>query len=326
VTTIYSIAERCGVSPSTVSRAFSRPELVRAEVREHILATAHELDYRPNRNARGLAKGLTGALGLVVPDITNPFFPPLVRAIENLAWHRGQSVLLVDTAEDVDREQQAVARLQGQVDGVVFASPRATSNVLRDALAGLPGVIVNRASRLLPHVMVDDAPAVETAVTRLAALGHRRLAYVGGPADSWMNSRRLTLLKTSCAEHRIELIALGNHPATSQGGRASVPALLDSGATVAVAFDDVMASGVLAELSKRGVAVPGNISVLGCDDVVLSAMLSPALSSLASSPAKIAAASLAILLDDTATSPAKKASIPSHFIERASTDSAPRRP
>lgn len=319
--TIYSIAEHCGVSPSTVSRAFSRPDLVRAEVRSKILATAQELGYQPNRNARGLARGTTGAIGLTVPDITNPFFPPLVRAVENLAWHQSQSVLLVDTGEDIDRERQALLRLREQVDGIVMVSPRAASNVLRDALAGTRGVLINRASRLLPHVIVDDAPAIDVALGRLAELGHEHVAYLGGPADSWMNSRRRSLLHATAPKHGLEIHDTGSYPATPEGGRAAVGALLDSRATAAVAFDDVMASGVLVELAARGVSVPSELSVLGCDDVILSSMLNPALSSIASAPAKLAAAALAALVDTELA--VGLTAIPSSFVERTSTGPRP---
>src|SRR5690625_1875944 len=97
--TIYSIARECGVSASTVSRALSRPEVVNAEVREQIHAAANRLGYQPNKAARGLATGKAGMVGLLVPDITNPFFPPLVRAIQQAASTQDRSVLLMDADE-----------------------------------------------------------------------------------------------------------------------------------------------------------------------------------------------------------------------------------
>src|SRR5690606_19386248 len=125
--TIYSIAQELGVSASTVSRAFSRPDLVRDSVREQIVATAQRLGYQPNRFARGLATGRTGLIGLLVPDITNPFFPPVVRAIEQAAAGRDTDVLLADAGVDGMAEPALIERLRAQVDGLLIASPRTSS-------------------------------------------------------------------------------------------------------------------------------------------------------------------------------------------------------
>lgn len=320
MTTIYSIAARCGVSPSTVSRAFNRPELVRREVRARILAVAEEVGYRPNRSARVLASGRTDTIGLLVPDITNPFFPPLVRVIEQQAWLGDRSVLLVDTGEDVDREHAAISRLRGQVDGIIMISSRSPSKALRDALAGTKGVLVNRASRVLPHVIVDDSGAMGEVVDTLRDLGHREIAYVSGPADSWMNSRRQHLLTAAAEARGVRVVPLEPRPATHDGGRQAVRELLDGGCRCAVAFDDMMASGLLVGLVEAGHRVPDDVSVVGCDDIAFSSMLHPAMSSIASSPRELAAAALSLLPDPQ---PAQRSvRVASTFVRRGSTGPA----
>lgn len=321
--TIYSIAERCGVSPSTVSRALSRPELVSAELRTKILGIAEELAYRPNRHARGLAGGTTGMFGVTVPDIANPFFPPVVRALEKLAWQEGRSLLLVDTAESVDREEAAIGRLRGQVDGLVMLSPRAESPRLQAALGGLPAVMINRASRLLPYVTGDDASALQQVCDTLVGLGHTTIAYVSGPVDSWMNGRRFAQLHAAAKQTELKLASLGPFAASYDGGRAAARALLETDATAVVAFDDVMASGVLAELGEQHVQVPGDLSVIGCDDVAFSRLLRPSLSSIASAPDDLAGIALELLHHPPAER--RHAQVPTEFVPRESSGPAPKR-
>ncbi len=319
--TIYSIAERCGVSPSTVSRALSRPELVSPDLRSRVQRAAAEVGYHPNRHARGLAGGKSGMLGVTVPDITNPFFPPVLRALDRAAWQQGRSLLLVDTAEDVGREEAAVERLRDQVDGLVMMSPRMESLRLKSVLGGLPAVMVNRASRMLPCVAGDDAQALQQACTTLAELGHRSVAYLSGPEDSWMNSRRLAQLRVAAKHAGLACVRLGPFAASHDGGRAAAAAVLDAEATAVVAFDDVMASGVLAELGQRRVSVPGDVSVIGCDDVAFSRMLHPSLSSIASAPEDLARIALEMLTEPPTRR--RYARVPTTFVPRRSTGPAP---
>src|SRR5690625_4963616 len=129
--TIYSIAKKLGVSASTVSRAFSRPDLVKASVREQVFVTAEELGYVPNRAARGLATGRTGVFGLLVPDITNPFFPPLVRAVQQASSEFDAEVVLIDSEGSAAAEADRVHRIRPQVDGLIIASPRLPTGRLR---------------------------------------------------------------------------------------------------------------------------------------------------------------------------------------------------
>lgn len=323
--TIYSIAERCGVSPSTVSRALSRPDRVSPALREAILKVADELDYRPNRHARGLAGGTTGMLGVTVPDITNPFFPPVVRALEQLAWQQGRSLLLVDTAEDPDREEAALGRLRGQVDGLVMVSPRTESLRLKASSSGLPTVMINRASSVLPCVTGDDSQAMHEVCAALVSLGHTGVAYLSGPEESWMSSRRLAQLRAAAKPAGLQVTRLGPFAASHDGGRAAagpVMELLAAGkATAVVAFDDVMASGVLAELGQHQVRVPRDVSVIGCDDVAFSRMLRPSLSSIASAPDELARVALEMLAEGAAQR--RHARVPTRFVARQSTGPAP---
>lgn len=276
--TIYSIAEALGVSASTVSRAFSRPDLVKASVREQVLSKAQELGYAPNRAARGLATGRTGLYGLMVPDITNPFFPPFVRAVQHAASERDAEILLIDSERSTTAERDLVHRIRPQVDGVIVASPRLPSAALKEVLRGIPSVVVNRTVRDLPNVVCDNSHALAEAADHLYELGHRRFALLRGPTAAWAANRRAQAVRTWAAGRPdVELAVLGPCEAQFADGRAAAGQIVDSGATAVLAFDDLMAAGVIAGLNDRGERVPQDRSVVGCDDVLLARTMTPSL-------------------------------------------------
>lgn len=323
--TIYSIAERCGVSASTVSRAFSRPELVNAEVRARVLVAARELDYRPSHAARGLVTGRTEMIGLLVPDITNPFFPPLVRAVQSAATRIGSSVLLIDAEESAAAEIRLVERLRGRVDGVLVASPRAAATALRAAASDLPCVLLNRVLRDLPSVVCDNGAALFDAGEHLYRLGHRSVASLAGPGASWAAGQRAQAVRRWATGRGVRLVELGPFRATFDGGRRAGAALLDTDATAAFAFDDLVACGVVAELADRGVRVPAGRSLVGCDDVLLARTLTPALSTVAAPVAELARSAVD-LLDRRLGAPdgeIRHVRLPGVFVPRGSTGPAP---
>lgn len=275
--TIYSIANELGVSASTVSRAFSRPDLVKAGVREQVLRTAQDLGYAPNRAARGLATGRTGLYGLMVPDITNPFFPPLVRAVQHASAQYDTDVVLIDSERSASAEEDLVRRIRPQVDGLIVASPRLPGTRVKDLLEGVPSVVVNRTVRGLATVVVDNSLALQDAARHLHGLGHRRFALLRGPGSSWAATRRAAAIRSWAAGESLELVEIGPLEAQFRDGRASAQELVDSGATAAFAFDDQMAAGVIAGLNDLGEQVPRDRSIVGCDDVLLAQTMTPGL-------------------------------------------------
>ena len=276
---MYTIAERCGVSASTVSRAFSRPEVISEAVKLRIYAVADELEYRPNLLARGLTTGRTATVGLLIPDVTNPFFPPLIRAIGRAAEEHNLMVLLADV--DGRAEADILATISDRVDGVIIAAARSTDAVLRDAARRLPLVLANRHVEGVSSVLCDNEAALRQAVRHLADLGHTEIAYLQGPKGSWASDARGLAISSEADRLRLEFVARGPFPSSFDGGRAAGVALAATTATGALFFDDVMAWGGLAELDRLGVSVPRDLSVVGCDDALLSAMLTPPLTTIA---------------------------------------------
>ncbi|WP_166349617.1 LacI family DNA-binding transcriptional regulator [Phytoactinopolyspora limicola] len=325
--TIYSVAQACGVSSSTVSRAFTRPDLVNDEVRQRVLDTAAQMGYRPNRSARATATGRTGMVGLVVPDITNPFLPPLVRAVQRAAGLAEWSVLLVDAEGNAAAEARLINQLQGQVDGLILASPRARPDALREAIRDLPAVLINREVSGLPSVVCDTAQALSKIGDQLLQLGHREVALLGGPVDSWAAGQRAAAVRNWAVGAGVVLDELGPFDASFEGGRDAADHMLRTGATAAFAFDDVMACGVLAELAARDVAVPGQRSVVGCDDVLMARMVTPSLSTVTAPTDQLGGVAVDLLhrAIDTPSARAEARTLPGRPVLRGSTGPAPSR-
>ncbi len=279
--TITDVARAAGVSPSTVSRAISAPERVDPATRQRILRVAEHLGYHPNRAARGLITGRTGNLGLILPDLTNPFFPSLVKAVQQQAHRSDYQVLMMDTDEDPAVEIGLVRSLAKQVDGIILCSARMRPAHLREAASLGPTVLVNRRAPRVPAVLFDDAGGMLQVVGHLADLGHRHLGFAAGPRTSWSGSQRLRALRQVSAERGIRLEELGHFPATFDGGRSAAEGVLLSGVTAVLAYNDLVAVGLCHELAERGIDVPADLSVVGIDDIPVAGLVRPALTTLA---------------------------------------------
>lgn len=317
--TIYSIAAKLNISASTVSRAFSRPELVRSDVRDQILTLAAELGYQPNKTARRLVTGVTGAIGLFVPDITNPFMPPLVRAIQQAAVDRDASVLLVDAEEDSRAELGLITRIAEQVDGVIIASPRSASSVIKEAIGAKPAVLVNRVMDGIPSVVCDNTTALREAGQHLVELGHTTIALLRGPSASWAAQRRSEAVRNWARKTDVTLIELGPFDASFDGGRAGAEAVAASPATAVFAFDDLAACGVVAGLADHGLQVPRDRSVVGCDDVLLARVLTPRLTTITAPVDELGGTAVRMLEEAIGGLPPESIRLTGTFVRRDST-------
>lgn len=294
---LETVARAAGVSVSTVSRALSRPDLVKEVTRQRVLTIAAETGYRANASARGLATGRSMALALLVPDIVNPFFPELIRAAGDRAQQAGYSLLLCETGEHADREQWLLSRVVGQVDGVVVCSPRSPGAGLVQLAREVPTILVNRVIRRIPSVSCLAGPGMADLVSHLAQLGHREIAYLNGPRASWSNRERLSAVQTAARAHKVALHVLGPYPPTLEGGHKAAENIVGIGATAALAFDDVTAMGVVGRLWDLGLHVPDDISVTGCDDILYAALCSPPLTTVRSLTSAAGATAIELLLE-----------------------------
>jgi len=279
--TISDVARVLGVSRSTVSRGYSRPELLSEETVKAIHAAAAKLGYKPNRIARALSTGMHGNIAIMVPDIANPFFPPLLRAAQAAADGGGCSLFLGDSDEDPAREAVLLERLMMQTDGFVLASSRMTDQKIHEFAAKHPLVLINRDTAGIPRVLIDTSQGIDAAVTHLGELGHRKIIYVNGPAGSWSDQQRRAAVRKAATRQKLTVEPVAATRATFDAGKAATAAVLKTKATAAITFDDFVAQGLMAGLEESGVNVPHDFSVIGCDDV-LGASTHPALTSVSS--------------------------------------------
>jgi DNA-binding LacI/PurR family transcriptional regulator len=279
--TIRDVARAAGVSASTVSRALTVPRKVDPLTRERVLRVAEHLGYSPNRAARGLITGRTGTIGLLLPDLANPFFPSLVKAVQQHAHRADHQVLLMDSDEDPGVELGLVRSLAKQVDGIILCAPRMRPADLREAATHCPVVLVNRRARSVPSVLFDDRGGMRTVLDHLTGLGHEHVGFVAGPRTSRSNAERLRGLRVAAARLGVRLSELGHFPPTVDGGRTAVEGARLSGATAVLAYNDLVAVGLCQGLAERGIDVPRDLSVVGIDDVALAGMVRPALTTLA---------------------------------------------
>ncbi len=274
------VARAAGVSVATVSRTLTRPDAVAPATRDKVLATARAMGYRPNAAARSLITGRTGNIGLIVPDLENPFFASVTKGVQMRARAAGYAVFIADSDEDPSLEPDLARNLAKQVDGLVLCSPRTPEPVLAQLATECTLVLVNRRCGDIPSVTVDNREGVRQSLVHLRALGHRRIAYVGGPATSWSNRQRLAaFLELGGADDDLEVVDLGFFRPYVSGGVAAGDLVIHSGATAVLAYNDVVAFGLLERFRQRGVRVPDDISVIGTDNIPVSALTSPALTS-----------------------------------------------
>lgn len=286
--TIRDVAEVAGVHPSTVSRALSpRPDgLVSSATVARIVAVANDLGYQPNALAQGLRGNRTMTIGMLIPDLTNPLFPPIVRGIEDHLGEHGFTLLIANTDNDQDKERAILGVMaRRRVDGLIIATARREYPLLTSVLSSdYPVVLVNRTADepALPSVAGDDHTGIGAAVRHLASLGHTRIAHLAGTREVTTGLNRyqsfVSWMGTLGLEVDPGLIAWCTW-FTQQDGADSFAALLDTGRefTAVVTASDLLAMGIYDVAAERGLSIPGDISVTGFNDFPFASRLAPPL-------------------------------------------------
>ena len=317
--TIRQVADQSGVSRSTVSRVFGRPDIVNRDTVEKVRTVAKRLGYAPNHVARALSTGRTGNVALIVPDITNPFFSALMRGAQAHARYHGYAMFLGDSDETPEMEDLVLTKLAPQVDGFVLVSSRLPDHCIVKHAARRPLVLVNRDVPRIPRLLIDTGSSYVAAVERLAVLGHQAIAYVAGPVVSWSNRQRERAVIRAAGRLGLTVSRLRATKPTYEAGIACTEALVTTGATAVLAFDDVTAQGIVAGLAIRGLSVPDDFSVVGCDGV-LAAMMYPPLTSVTINCAQAGERAIEMLLERLGAVPAegRRMILPTELVVRAS--------
>lgn len=321
--TIAKIASVLGVSEATVSRALNRPGLLSPATVQRVQEAARQMGYAPNRAAQALSTGKHGNIALIVPDIANPFFPPLIRAAQQAADVADFCVFLGDSDETAAREEMLAQKFAVQVAGFVLASPRSPAERIHALASRRPLVLVNRDVRDVPRVLINTAGGMRDAVAHLASLGHKDIVYVAGPANSWSNQERRKAARQAAEQNGIRLEVVPAGEPTYAAGEKAAGKILHDRCTAAIAFDDLIALGLLRGLASRGVAVPGEFSVIGCDDT-LGSITYPPLTTIAAPAADAGRVAVELLLRILKSKESRddRYSLDSHLIVRSTTGPA----
>jgi LacI family transcriptional regulator len=304
--TIADVAREAGVSMMTVSRVINNKGPVSAATRQQVQEVIDRLNYRPSGIAHSLATKQTGTLGLIIPDVSNPFFADVARGAEHIAYAEGYNIFLCNTEEDPQRELAVMASLEEKrVDGVVVIS-RLQSEQLSDALQYLPtAVVINRESRknglpVVGTVRLDDVSGGELAVRHLISRGHRRIGFLAGPVTSFSGQAR-----TKGYQQALQAAGISFDPAwkyhcspTVEGGQAAARELIltHPEITALFCFNDLVAVGALQACAELGRPVPNHMAVVGYDDVPLAALVTPSLTTCRAPRYELGAEAVRLLL------------------------------
>jgi LacI family transcriptional regulator, galactose operon repressor len=282
---LADVARVAGVHPGTASRALNplTRDQVSRETSRRVVRAAERLGYVPNATARGLRTARTYITAMIVPDITNPLFPPMVRAAEQVLSRAGYTLVLTDTDNDAAAERRQVEQLRARgADGFIIATARWEDPLLGEL--AVPAVLINRntASAQLPYVGADERTGISRAVEHLVTLGHRRIAYLAGPPDTSTGRERAAAFRQAMRAHGLPIARGQVRPCTAYteaAGATAARALLaaDRAYTAILAGNDLIAFGVLSELANAGLACPADVSVIGFNDLPLVDKLNPPL-------------------------------------------------
>jgi LacI family transcriptional regulator len=291
---IREVARLARVSTATVSRTINGSDKVTPETKERVQRAIEQLKFYPNTWARALGSGRSNLYGLIISDITNPFFPELVKSFEDMAVQFGQDVLVANTNYDPARMEVCVSRmLQRKVDGVAVMTSEMDERLItefQDRDIPLVFLDTGTAQGLTSNIVVDYAAGVDAAVEHIASLGHREIAFIAGP--SFLRSARIRrdAFARSLERNGIDagLMEEGNHQV--DGGHDAMERLLrgKNRPTAVLASNDMTAIGALGAIHESGLRVPGDISIVGFDDIQISAFTMPALTTVRLSRDEIA--------------------------------------
>ncbi|HEX8136773.1 MAG TPA: LacI family DNA-binding transcriptional regulator [Pyrinomonadaceae bacterium] len=282
---IKDVAREAGVSTATVSHVINNTRYVSDETREKVLRAIELCNYYPNAHARSLASGRSQMLGVLVSDISNPFFPELVKSIEAAAFERGYDVLLLNTNYDAERTLRYVQRIiQRKVAGVALMTSELDCALISElARCHISVVFLDLGTKgiCMSNLVVDYGAGIEEAVRHLVERGHRRIAYIGGPTRLRSSIKRLEAFRDSARRH----LPRGPEPSIYEGdfrlegGIRSARAVLTEKPrpTAIVAANDMMALGVMRECRASGLSIPHDISVIGFDDIAFAELADPSL-------------------------------------------------
>jgi DNA-binding LacI/PurR family transcriptional regulator len=283
---IKDVAREAGVSTATVSHVINKTRFVSEETRQKVLSAIERCNYYPNAHARSLASGRSHTIGLLVSDISNPFFPELAKSVEDVAFERGYDVILLNTKYDAKRTSHYVRRLiERKVAGVALMTSELDFAVIDELARKHVSVVfldLGTAGERMSNLAIDYAMGITEAVRYLVQLDHRKIAYLGGPNRLRSAAKRLEAFRNALAQVLPGVEPFGIYEGDFQldGGRRIAREILagaESLPTAIITANDLMALGVMQECRAAGVLIPRDISIIGFDDIAFASLASPSL-------------------------------------------------
>ncbi len=326
---IKDVAQEAGVSTATVSHVINETKFVANETRTRVLEAITKLNYYPNAHAQSLASGRSKMLGLLISDISNPFFPELVKSIESAAFEHGYNVILFNTNYDVKRTTEYVRRsIELKVAGVVLMTAEIEPSLIEELAAKEVKVVFNDigiVSENMSNIILDYSAGIEEAVSHLISLGHEKIAHIAGTSkirsglirrEAFVNS-----MKKYLPEQTEHLIFEGDF--RFESGRMAVSEILELPElpTALVVANDLMALGAMQELKANDIRIPQDISIVGFDDIAFASLADPPLTTVCSPRVEIGRRAIEALLT-TIKIPHQEGMeirIPTYLITRKST-------
>ena len=305
--TIKDIAKAAGVSTATVSLVFNnKDKSISQTTRDRVLKIGKDLNYIPNSMARSLVTRQTKTLGLVLPDIANPFFPEIARGAEDRAWESGYSIIICNTDDDVDQENNYLHVLSKKmVDGIILTHS-ANRNKEKSGLerCRIPIILIDRdydSPNIMGKVLVDNTEASCKAVNYLIKKGYTKIAYIAGPLNTRTARDRLDGYKKALVENNLRyeenLVMVGEYKA--QWGSEAALSLLESEQDFQAIFcgNDLIAIGAMKKLKEKNITIPDDIAVMGFDDIYISSLVDPELTTIKQPNYKMGFEAVRIMID-----------------------------
>lgn len=321
---IKQLADAAGVSVSTASRALNGTGRVSERTREHVIEVARELNYHPNELARQLKGGTSSTLAVVVPDITNPFFPRLVQGIQEVADASGYVVILAQAGETQQSTLDAIsALLARQVAGVIVADDHCEPAALAEVLGSVPLVTVDRQLDLVNRGVASDHRAgARTATEHLIELGHKRIAHIAGRQSIDVARERYRGYVDALESHGIEVDSslMVEADFEERAGVEAAKELLSRGWFSALfAANDLLAIGAMGALREQNKRIPEDVSIVGFDDIPFVEYVTPGLTTVRQEAAQLGRLAAKAIIDGPADTTAQRALLPVDLIVRGTT-------
>lgn len=323
--TLQDVAKAAGVATSTVSRVLSNPGRISTATTAAVRKAIAEVGYEPKPAKRLMTARKPRAVALLVPDITNPFYFDIIRGTQEQLKAAGYIQLLVDTEESAEVEASALDNMMASSRGVILAASRLSTDALAEASTRIPLVAINRNDAGVPAVLIDTTMGIHQAIQHLVSLDHRRIAFISGPAKSWSSQWRWQAFEEAANLHGVQALRLGPYAPKPTSGAAAADALLVSKASACIAFNDLLAFGMLRRFMTRGVSVPGDVSIVGCDDTFGTDFCSPPLTTITApieQAGRVATSMLLNRLDSNSLATCQVTQLPTHLTVRESTGPA----